>query len=409
MKVSPESTPLPKLRLDIDVMPSPIEGRPGLLLRDPRGYSDAILVVPPPWDFVLQLLDGEHDELDAQALLTRLAGGEIAPREALREFVQVLGEAGFLQTEEFRALKEERHEAFRRSTVREPAHAGSAYPDSEEELLESFSERMAASEEAGRIPRAIAAPHVSPGGGIASYRAAYDLSPDGEEPTFVILGTSHYGMPERFGMTRKPFRTPLGTVDVATDLHDFLVERAGDAILEEDYCHASEHSIEFQALFLRYRLQRPFRILPILCGPFADSLMTGRLPEAIESTRRFFDALSELASERPDLVFVLGVDMAHIGRRYGHEVAVRANEGLMVEVAEADRARLEKICEGDAEGFFELVHPGGDELNWCGYSPFYTFLRAVAPVHRLKGQVRHYEQWNIDSASVVSFAAMHFD
>jgi hypothetical protein len=81
----------------------------------------------------------------------------------------------------------------------------------------------------------------------------------------------------------------------------------------------------------------------------------------------------------------------------------------MADVAEVDRARLERICEGDADGFFELVHPGGDELNWCGYSPFYTFLRAVAPVHGLKGQVRHYEQWNIDPASVVSFAAMHFD
>jgi hypothetical protein len=409
MKSNSEGTALPKLRSDIDVMPSPFEGRPGLLLRDPRGYTDAILVVPPPWALVLQFLDGEHTELDAQAFLTRLAGGEIVPREPLREFVTVLGEAGFLQTEEFHALREERHEAFRVATIREPAHAGSAYPDSESELLEAFAEHLDTSRSDGQLPRGVAAPHVSPAGGIASYRAAYDLSADGDEPTFVILGTSHYGVPERFGMTRKAFSTPLGRVDVASDLHDFLIERAGGAILEEDYCHASEHSIEFQVVFLRYRMKRPFRILPILCGSFVESLLTGKRPETNESTRRFFDALSELAHDHPELVWILGVDMAHIGRRYGHEDAVRANEGVMVEVAEADRARLERICEGDADGFFELVHPGGDELNWCGYSPFYTFLRAVAPVHGLKGTVRHYEQWNIDDASVVSFAAMHFD
>ena len=58
---------------------------------------------------------------------------------------------------------------------------------------------------------AIAAPHVSPQGGWRSYRAAYaSLRPEHSSRTFVILATSHYGEPERFGLTRKNFRTPLG-------------------------------------------------------------------------------------------------------------------------------------------------------------------------------------------------------
>ena len=57
----------------------------------------------------------------------------------------------------------------------------------------------------------IAAPHVSPEGGWNSYQAAYGaLAPEYKDRTFVVLGTSHYGQPERFGMTRKPFVTPLG-------------------------------------------------------------------------------------------------------------------------------------------------------------------------------------------------------
>jgi AmmeMemoRadiSam system protein B len=367
-----------------------------------------MLVVPPPWVAVLQYLDGSHTELDAQAILTRLAGGELVTAEQVRELVSVLGEAGFLETEEFFALKESRHEAFRKAEVREASHAGSAYPDAGDAVRERFQDPLPAAPEAA-LPRALAAPHVSPEGGFASYRAAYDVAADSKPLTFVILGTSHYGAPERFGLTRKAFRTPLGSVEVAREHHDLLVERAGGAVIQEDYCHAPEHSIEFQVLFLQCRLSAPFRILPILCGPFVESLRTAEPPESLDSTRRFFDALTELASDGDDLVWVLGVDLAHIGRRYGHAKAARANEGAMLEVAEADRARLERICAGDADGFFELVHPGGDELNWCGYSPLYTFVRAVAPVYKLAGAVRHYEQWNIDPASVVSFAAVHFE
>ena len=58
---------------------------------------------------------------------------------------------------------------------------------------------------------AIAAPHVSPEGGWQSYRAAYRLlRPEHRDRTFVILATSHYGEPGKFGLTRKTFRTPLG-------------------------------------------------------------------------------------------------------------------------------------------------------------------------------------------------------
>src|SRR5262245_49363833 len=115
---------LPRLRADIDVMPSPIPGRPGLLLRDPFGYTETVLVLPHPWLAILSCLDGEHTELDAQALLTRLSGGELIPRDRVRELLELLSEAGFLQTDELRALKERKHEAFRLSPVREASHAG---------------------------------------------------------------------------------------------------------------------------------------------------------------------------------------------------------------------------------------------------------------------------------------------
>ena len=406
---------LPRLRRDIDVMPSPIAEQPGLLLRDPFRYTGDVLVIPPAWVALLRCLDGAHSMLDAQVVMTRLAGGKMVAQSELQEFVTILSDRGFLDDEALARRVERAHDAFRASPVREETLAGSAYP-LEREAIESLLDQridgtakrsLCAPDEVW--PLAIAAPHVSPEGGYASYSAAYALPENADEDikTFVILGTSHYGAPERFGVTSKPFRTPLGTVEIDRDALSFFVERGGDAVVEEDYCHRTEHSIELQVLFLQYRLAQPFRILPILCGPFVDSLVRAVPPETLDGNARVFHALTELATKRPDLVWVLGVDMAHIGLRYGENEPARAYEGRMLEVREQDERRLERIAAGDAEGFYELVHPEGDALNWCGYAPIYTFLRAMH-TRQVEGSVCSYEQWNIDEASVVTFAALHF-
>ena len=218
----------------------------------------------------------------------------------------------------------------------------------------------------------IAAPHVSPEGGWRSYQAAYRaLGPEAAGRTFVIVGTSHYGEPEAFGLTRKPFLTPFGETTVAHRLVDELVERGGPAVRVEDYCHSIEHSIEFQVVFLQHLFGPGVRILPVLCGPYARSTREGGLPEDDPGVARFLSALGEIAqSEGRELVWVLGVDMAHMGRRYGDAFAARAEEGVMLEVAERDRARFERIVAGDAAGFWRLVQENGDELKWCGASPF---------------------------------------
>jgi AmmeMemoRadiSam system protein B len=226
----------------------------------------------------------------------------------------------------------------------------------------------------------------------------------------VILGTSHYGMPEKFGLTRKPYRTPLGTAEVDVELVDRLARKASDAVIMEDYCHAVEHSIEFQVVFLQHAVGPNVRILPILCGPLLDNLRTGRPPDSHADVARFVDALAELAASEGDRLFwVLGVDMAHMGARYGDGVALTAGEGRMQQVSAQDTARIERLCAGDTEGFVRLVQANQDDLKWCGYAPFYVFLRTMGYVRpNLQGRLLRYDQWNIDAQSVVSFAALEF-
>ena len=254
----------------------------------------------------------------------------------------------------------------------------------------------------------IAAPHVSPFGGVEAYRAAYSaLTPNDAERTFVILGTSHYGQPDRFGITRKPFVTPFGETLTELGLVDRIAREAPAGVLVEDYCHAVEHSIEFQVVFLQHLFGPRIRIVPILCGSFARSIYRGGLPEDDETVRRTLGVLGEIAAEEGDrLLWVLGVDMAHMGRRYGDDFEATAGRNEMEEVARRDRARIERMQQADSRGFWDLVQQNRDDLKWCGSAPFYTFLKAVP---QARANLLQYQQWNIDQHSVVSFAGLRFD
>jgi AmmeMemoRadiSam system protein B len=400
---------LPRLRAELDGMPSPVPEQPGLLLRDPYRYSPAVLVIPPALIPSLAFFNGQQTDSDLKADLYRRTG-QLVGGEVIETFVQTLREQGFLETDEYYRMREARQKEFRGAPARAPSHAGSAYPDQPEELRSQFQEFLESCENAAPDPPGViglAAPHVSPLGGWKSYGTAYRrLAPSLADKTFVVLGTSHYGAPERFGLTRKPFVTPCGRLEVDTPLVDWLAERAGDAVLMEDYCHAIEHSIEFQCVFLQHVLGTGVRILPILCGPFFESLVSGRLPESHSGVAHFLDALGELAErESSRLFWILGIDLSHIGRRYGDRFAAQAEQGRLAAVREQDCERLGRACAGDREGFFELLHPEQDRLRWCGYSALYTFLKAVPEA---RGNLLYYEQWNIDPESVVSFAALEF-
>lgn len=396
--------------MNLDFMPSPSAEHPGLFIRDPYRFSDAMLIIPPLLVECLQCFDGRHNELDLRAVLVKLTN-DLEVSEIERNLIETLSSAGFLEDETFARMESERRRAFTEQTVREPSHAGSAYPADPGAMRETMAQYMdhagaAVAEAAGDL-FAIAAPHVSPQGGWQSYREAYRmLRPEHRERTFVILATSHYGEPERFGLTRKTFRTPLGDTPTDQALVDFLAARSPKAVAMEDYCHSFEHTVELQVIFLQHVLGPDVRILPILCGSFAHSIYQGGQPEDDEKVKSFFDALGELREREGDRLFwVLGVDMAHMGTRYQDQFSAVAGQGVMSEVGARDEERIRRISALDGGGFWDLVRENQDDLKWCGSSPFYTFLQTAPPS---RGELLRYEQWNIDESSVVSFAGMAF-
>ncbi len=391
--------------MELDFMPSPLEDRPGLMVRDPFHYSDATLIIPPPLVPLLAMFDGEQTEDELKRALLEMTG-DLRAGELMEHLRDALQNAGFLRDETYEQMKGDRQRLFADAVFREAAHAGGAYPDEAGELSNWLARQgVAAAGADGDGLVGIAAPHVSPEGGWDSYRAAYRALDEGKKDrTFVVLGTSHYGEPEAFGLTRKPFRTPFGETRTDTGLVDWLAQRAPRAVRMEDYCHAVEHSIEFQVVMLQSLFGADVKILPVLCGPYAKSLYEGGMPEDDEGVREFLDALGEMqAREGKRLCWVLGVDMAHMGRRYGDREVAEAHTGMMLEVAARDKERIGRLIEGDSRGFWDLVQPNHDDLKWCGSAPLYTFLKAVPEA---RGQLLHYEHWNIDRESVVSFGGI---
>ncbi len=390
-------------------MPSPVEDRPGLFIRDPYHYSDAMVIIPPALVRCLQCFDGRQSDLDLRAELVRLTGS-LDVSELQNHLIGTLSGNGFLEDDVYSGMRAGREREFAASPTRAAAHAGSAYPADPEELraaLARYMDGAAPPAAAAGSLAGIAAPHVSIEGGREAYRSAYGLlGPEYRDRTFVILATSHYGEPQRFGLTRKPFVTPLGESPTDAALAEGLERAAGPAAAMEDFCHSFEHTVELQVIFLQHVYGPGIRILPVLCGPFTRSLQDGGRPEEDDHVRRFVEALGELAAREGDrLIWVLGIDLAHMGMRYGDGFHAVAGSGVMTEVEQRDRARLERAAAADADGFWELVRENHDDLKWCGAAPLYTFLRAVPGV---RGEVVRYQQWNIDPASVVTFAGMAF-
>lgn len=404
---------LAPLRRDLDIFPSDNPAHPGLVIQDRLQLSGRMLVVPTGLAHAVACFDGEQSDLDLRAVLTRITG-ELEVSELAENLESALSQAGFLDDEHCAQLRADKLAAWRAGTEIRWSHSGPGnYPDDPDEAKNLLSGWLnPAPAHNGGQPVAIAAPHASPGAAARSYSAAYKalragLTPDqAREKIFVVLGTSHYGTPDQLGATAKNFVTPLGSSPVHPDLLNQLRSAAGPGLAEEDIYFSLEHSVEFQVLFLQHLYGPDIQILPLLCGSYARSIYKGGLPEDDDNVRRYLDALAELNTQHGSrLVWILGIDMAHIGTRYDDASPAIAQQGFMSEVTTRDQARIASVTSHQPAQFWELVQQNQDDLKWCGSAPIYTFLKACPDT---KGTLLDYEHWQIDPESVVTFGAISF-
>ena len=139
-------------------------------------------------------------------------------------------------------------------------------------------------------------------------------------------------MENPFCLTRKDFITPLGKLNVDRELVDAIQSRCPDDLFKDESVHRSEHSIEFQCVFLRYLFPEPdpLKIVPVLSGSFHEAIEKGVSPMELKPVRRFIDATKEAVSSLGrEVCCVASADLAHMGLQFGDREGV-SEYGLRV-------------------------------------------------------------------------------
>jgi MEMO1 family protein len=413
----------PKLR-PLEAFPVEVDGKRLICLRDPSGLSEHVALVPRPVLFLLALLDGSRDLGALQADFVR-AGGELVSRDAIAGLVDQLDQAFLLDSERFRAHRDRVAAEYHAAPTRPAAHAGASYP-AEPQALRAFLDGLFASGSTegdspqrttaratkgrrSRRPapvRAVVAPHIDFDRGGRLYALAYRALLDEPPPDlYVVLGTDHNGDGARYSLTCKPFDTPLGPVATDADVVETVARRAGTAMLQAELNHRREHSIEFQAVVLRYladcRGGGPAPpMLPILCGFFYQALASEADPAADQFLADLCGAIREAVAGRR-VVWIAAADLAHVGPHFGDPRPLQASD--LKALGEHDAALLATVTAGDAAAFYRLLAEERDRRRVCGLPPIYTMLRLCG---KARGEVLGYEQCPADDGSRVSVAAV---
>jgi len=398
----------------VEAFPVQHEGRQAIALRDPAGYTDAVVLLPRGLLEIVSLFDGEHSIADIQAAIMR-RHGELVPRERIVEIADALDEQGFLDSPRFAERRAGIDRAFLEAPTRPATHSGGAYPLDPAEVRALFDGFFAPPEGPGAVdgdgrgePRVagVIAPHIDFHRGRSAYAWAYrDLAERSDADLFVVFGTCHVGMKNPFALTRKNYESPLGQVPVDREFAEALAKRARQDCFGSELAHRTEHSIEFQAVFLRYLFagRREISIVPVLASFAHEALAASRRVDDDPRIPGFLNALGEtIAASGRRVALIAGADLAHVGPRFGDPGPVSPAE--LAEIGAEDRAMLEAVLAGDAEAFFESVARDGDRRRICGLSPIYALLRALGGT---RGALRRYAQWP-DPQGVVTFASVVF-
>ena len=404
----------PKLR-PLNAVPVKHDGQELICLYDTSGLSANQVLVNPQTFFILSRFDGEHT-LDEIKLAYARRFGELLLGDRITRIVEELDEALLLESDRLRRHLAEQLEAYRQSGVRQPTHAGDGYPEDPDELREYVRSFFTMDGGPGipeppdepRSITAIVAPHIDFARGARAYAHAYKaLAESTPAETYIILGIAHQPTSTPYVATRNAFATPLGTVEVDTDLVELIEADYPGDLYADELVHVSEHSVELQVVMLKALFEdRPFRIVPLLAASFDPFLAGDASPADSPQVEGMARALKRaLALDGKRVCLIAAVDLAHVGNQFGDsgELSATAREAIETE----DRATLVTLERGEAKAFMASVRKDDSYRKICGVPSLYTTLCALDGTS--SGRLLHYEQsFAPETQSVVSFAAMVF-
>ena len=395
----------PVMRKDLEFFPIQQGDRQMILIKDHLGLVKEGQGIDVQLYQFMALLDGTKTVRDLQMELMRQRGGILVDSDEVNRLLKKLDAAFLLDSVNFQSAQHKIIADFTVKEVRPCTHCGQSYPNNASELKQRLDEILAGEKQAqtpdGRIT-ALVSPHIDLNAGASVYASAYQTLKGMAPSKVILLGTGHRLMNHLFCVTDKDFETPLGIVKGQPKLIEGLRHAGGDMVAEDDFAHRSEHSIEFQIVFLQHLFGSDnFTIVPILCGSIQTCVPEYCRKEYREKAGPFLKKLKSLIDE--DTLVVAGVDFSHIGLKFGHERPAAYMEN---QATAHDRNLLRHLSDMDTEHFWQESARVQDGFNVCGFPALACMLEVLPPA---KGVVLNYclrhEQ---PTQSAVSFAAMVF-
>jgi AmmeMemoRadiSam system protein B len=390
------------------------QGQSFVVLQDPAGVVPQPVLIP--FDGYVQVVrhfDGQSTLMEIQARVLRETGHFVAIKD-LEDLVRRFDEAMIIAGPAFEMF----HQQYSQARCRPAALAGRSYAATLRSLRAQLEQLFVGRNGAGAPAvdgvatssgfRGILSPHIDFQRGGPVYTWSYrELVERSRADTFIILGVAHQYCRRRFVLTHKDFETPLGVVPSDRSYVDDLASLAGRDLFDDELTHRTEHSIEFQVVFLQYLLagRRDFTIVPILVGSFHDLMERGIDPIHDPDVRRFIEALRTIEAGRgKSVAYIGGIDLCHVGPEFGDPSPV--DPILQEQVRRFDGEMLDRAAAGDPEGWFRTAATIGNRWRVCGLAATYTFLHAIGPA---RGRLLKYEQALDDRRTCcVSFASMAF-
>ena len=180
---------------------------------------------------------------------------------------------------------------------------------------------------------------------------------------YIILCPNHTGMGKPLAiMSRGAWETPLGNVEIDSDLADKL-KQSCPQLMEDGVAHSAEHALEVQLPFLQV-LAGKFTFVPITVG-------TGQL-DALEALGEAMGRV--ISSEDAWPLIISSSDMNH----YEPDDITRVK----------DRKAIDKIIALDPRGLFDVIREA--EISMCGYAPTVAMLTAVRRLGAREAQLIKY-------------------
>ena len=261
--------------------------------------------------------------------------------------------------------------------------SGAFYPSDKGKLSSQLSDlfSQAAVQEKYRI---VVSPHAGyMYSGLGAAHAIGSLKP---AKTFIVLGPNHTGMGQEFSiMSNGAWKTPLG--DVPIDSAAAAELRKSGILEDDDWAHASEHSIEVQLPFLQHRFGS-FSLVPVCI------MNQGYSQDFLSKCERLGHMIGLLMQEK-EMGLVASSD-------FSHYVPAKSAEKY-------DMQAIGKITDLDGKGLFQTLQK--NRATVCGYGPIAVAMAAAKTLGLKSGELIKYMNSGDatkDYSSVVAYAAIGF-